>query len=670
MPARGERKRQGSEKKSRSALSNAPPGIEDLSLSEIEGVRKGRIAHRIRPMLATLVEEPFDRPGWLFEVKWDGYRAVSEVREDGVSLYSRNDKPLEDKFREIVRSLERLPLDAVFDGEIVVVDESGKAGFQLLQNYVRTGSGLLVYYVFDLLYFNGYDLRGTPLVRRKDILKKILPETGNIKFSDHIEDKGLAFFRLLADEGVEGMMAKKGSGVYREGVRGTDWLKVKTYLRQEAVICGFTRPRGGRKGFGSLVLGVYEDGELVYIGHSGGGFTDEELKTFTEQKLRPLVQRESPFREMPPVNAPVTWVRPELVCEIRFSEWTKDGYMRQPVFLGLREDKESKDVQREGPFISHDKAGNPLFSPDAEEGKTIIGGRDLRLTNLDKIFWPQEGYTKRDLIEYYRQAAALILPYLRGRPESLNRHPDGIGGKSFFQKNIADIVPEWVPRVTIRAETEKRDITYLICEDEASLVFIANLGCIEINPWNSRTKSLDRPDYLVFDLDPLDMTLDKVIEAARVTREVLDHAGAGSFCKTSGATGLHIYVPLGAGYTYHQAQQFARLVNLLVNSRLPKTTSVERLPGRRRHRVYLDYLQNRRGQTVAAPYSLRPRPGAPVSTPLKWEEVAPGLDPLKFTIKTIMKRVQKLGDLWKGVLGPGIDLASCLDRLKEKKEEE
>jgi len=670
MPARAEKKRAGSGKKRLSKPRNIQPEIEDLALSEIEGSKKRQITHRIRPMLATLVEEPFDRPGWLFEVKWDGYRAVSEVREGDVNLYSRNNKPLEDKFIEIVRSLERLPFTAILDGEIVAVDESGRAGFQLLQNYMRTGSGLLVYYVFDLLYLDGYDLRGVPLIRRKDILKKILPQTGNIKFSDHIEDKGTSFFRLLSDKGVEGMLAKKASGIYREGVRGRDWLKVKTYLRQEAVICGFTRPRGGRKGFGSLVLGAYEDGKLVYIGHSGGGFTDEELKTFTEQKLRPHIQNESPFSEMPPVNAPVTWVRPELVCEIRFAEWTKDGYMRQPVFLGLREDKDPEDVRRERSFILHDKAGKPLFSPDAEQSTIIIGDRDLRLTNLDKIFWPEKGYTKRDLIEYYRETADIILPYLKGRPESLNRHPDGIDGKSFFQKNITDIVPEWVPRVTIHSGTEKRDITYLICEDEATLVFIGNLGCIEINPWNSRMKSLDRPDYLVIDLDPLDTSFDYVIEAARATREVLDGAGAGSFCKTSGATGLHIYVPLGAKYTYAQAQQFARLIALLVHSRLPETTSVERLPGRRHHRIYLDYLQNRRGQTVAAPYSLRPRPGAPVSIPLKWQEVVPGLDPMKFNMKTIMRRVEKLGDLWKGVLGPGIDLVSCLDRLKEKAEEQ
>ncbi len=670
MRARAEKKRAGSGKKRLSKPRNIQPEIEDLALSEIEGSKKRPITHRIRPMLATLVEEPFDRPGWLFEVKWDGYRAISEICEGGVNLYSRNNKSLEDKFGEIVRSLERLPFTAILDGEIVAVDESGRAGFQLLQNYMRTGRGLLVYYVFDLLYLDGYDLRGLPLIRRKDILKKILPQTGNIKFSDHIEDKGTSFFRLLSDKGVEGMLAKKASGIYREGVRGRDWLKVKTYLRQEAVICGFTRPRGGRKGFGSLVLGAYKDGKLVYIGHSGGGFTDEELKTFLEQKLRPRIQNESPFSEMPPVNAPVTWVRPELVCEIRFAEWTKDGYMRQPVFLGLREDKDPEDVRRERSFILHDKADKPLFSPDAEQSTIIIGDRDLRLTNLDKIFWPEKRYTKRDLIEYYRETADIILPYLKGRPESLNRHPDGIDGKSFFQKNITGIVPEWVPRVTIHSETEKRDITYLICEDEATLVFIGNLGCIEINPWNSRMKSLDRPDYLVIDLDPLDASFDYVIEAARATREVLDGAGAGSFCKTSGATGLHIYVPLGAQYTYAQTQQFARLIALLVHSRLPETTSVERLPGRRRHRVYLDYLQNRRGQTVAAPYSLRPRSGAPVSIPLKWQEVVPGLDPMKFNMKTIMRRVEKLGDLWKGVLGPGIDLVSCLDRLKEKAEEQ
>lgn len=292
-----------------------------------------------------------------------------------------------------------------------------------------------------------------------------------------------------------------------------------------------------------------------------------------------------------------------------------------------------------------------------------IGGQTVKVTNLDKIFWPKEKYTKGDLIDYYRQVSKFILPYLKDRPQSLNRHPDGIDGESFFQKDVEHMPPSWVKTAKVYSEANESYINYLVIQDEASLVYAANLGCIEINPWFSRLGHLDRPDYLVLDLDPLDISFKYVIEVALMVKKCLDKAGAKSYCKTSGATGLHVYVPLGGKYTYEQAKHFAKEIAVLVNKKLPKITSIERMPNKRRHKIYLDFLQNRKGQTLAAPYSIRPKPGAPVATPLRWSEIKPGLDPQKFTIKTIFAHLKKHGDLFAPVLGKGVDLKKALRRL-------
>ncbi|MCL5292469.1 MAG: DNA ligase D [Actinobacteria bacterium] len=631
---------------------------------DLGGVPKSPMPRNVRPMLATLVEDIFDRRGWVFELKWDGFRAIAEVERGQVYLYSRNLQPFNERFPDVVDSLKELGDEAVLDGEIVVLDEKGKPRFQLLQNYHRTRRGRLIYYIFDLLYLDGHDLRGLPLRRRKDLLRQILPDRPHIKLSDHIEEKGIAFFKEVSQQNLEGVLAKDGGSPYREGVRGREWLKVKTLLRQEAVIGGFTEPRGSRKHLGALVLGVYEGGELIYVGHAGGGFDDKGLAEM-RSTLDPLVQETSPFKKRPKTNAPVHWVRPTLVCEVKFREWTKDDIMRQPIFLGLREDKGAEEVRRERP-----SPGGAVFGPEPP-GREKRGDEDIRidgrlkLTNLNKVFWPKERYTKRDLVNYYREIAPFILPYLRDRPEVLNRHPDGIEGEHFFQKDVAGLPPpDWTETVNIRSETEDKEITYLLCQNEATLVYLANLGCIEINPWSSRLESLDSPDFLLLDLDPLDIEFEHVVEAALAVGEVLEEAGAVSCCKTSGATGLHIYVPLGAKYTYEQARRFAEIVAFLAHRKLPERTSLERLPARRRRKVYLDYLQNIYGKTLAAPYSVRPMPGATVSTPLKWDEVKPGLDPAAFTIRTTIDRFRVEGDIFSTVLGPGVDLGRCLGRLE------
>lgn len=677
---------------------------------DLVGVPKGPFPRAVKPMLATLVKRAPDRPGWFYELKWDGFRAVAEVEKGRVRLYSRTEQPFNERFAPVAEALENLRRDAVLDGEVVVMDGRGKSSFQLLQSYQRTGQGDLAYVVFDILYLDGHDLRGLPLRRRKEILAEVLPKHDpRLRIGEHIEGEGAALLEALKGQGVEGMIAKDAQSPYREGARGGEWLKVKIDRRQEAVIGGFTEPRGGRKAMGALVLGVYAGKELVYIGHTGGGFDEKNLAA-VHAKLLSLVQNECPFKAPPKTNAPAHWVKPELVCEVAFKEWTGDGHMRQPTFVGLREDKPPRDVHRETPQDppsppgettgyfgsepprSRDEPENrngskssaarksrprkedkirPYFGPGPQRKKPDeieinAGGITVALGHPDKVFWPKEKYAKRDLAEHYRWAAPYILPYLKDRPESLHRYPDGIDGESFYQKNHDAELPGWIETVTVHSENEERAIRYLMCQNEATLLYMVNMGCVEMNPWSSRVQALDKPDYFVVDLDPEDIPFEKVIETALMVRKVLKRAGAPSYCKTSGSRGLHIFVPLGARYTYDQARQFSELIVHMVHRMLPETTSLERSPLKRQQRVYLDFLQNRRGQTLAAPYSVRPRPGATVSTPLKWEEVKPGLDPKKFTIRTIRKRVKELGDLWKPVLGPGIDLAKCLDRLEKE----
>ena len=620
----------------------------------------------VRPMLATLVDEPFDREGWVFEVKWDGYRAIAEVDRDRVRLYSRNLKSFESKFVPIFRALRDLGHDAVLDGEIVAVDDQGRAQFQLLQNYQRTGRGDLVYYAFDLLYLDGRDLRDLPLIERKEALRRIVRDSPYIRFSDHIETQGISFFKSAVEAGLEGIIGKDSSSLYRDGTRSASWVKIKSRQRQEVVIGGFTAPRGSRVDLGALVLGVFEGGKLVYVGHAGGGFNDAGLADM-RKRLERLIVSKSPFEKPPRTNAPVQWVEPKLVCEVEFQEWTEDGRLRQPIFIGLREDKPATDVRREKPMSAASVTKRPSA---AKRGKAAPPSTERdeipKLTNLDKVYWPKDGYTKGDLIEYYRAVSSFILPHLRDRPMSLHRHPDGTDGESFFQKDVSKRPPpEWVRTEVIDSDSRRDTLTYIVCDDEPTLLYLANLGCIELNPWLSRVGSLDEPDFLVIDLDPEAIPFSRVVEAAIAVHKTLDRAGIDSVCKTSGKSGLHICVPLGAEYDYELARQFAELVASIVHRQLPKTTSLERSPSKRQKRVYLDYLQNSRGQTIAAPYSVRPAPGAPVSTPLRWREVRRGLDPSRFTIKNTLKRLDKVGDLWAPILADGVDLAEKLGRLSK-----
>lgn len=636
----------------------------------------GPMPRGVDPMKALLVDAPFSREGWLFEPKWDGYRAVAEIEGSAARLYSRRGLPLGPRYPELVSALAGLGRYAVLDGEIVALDPEGRPVFQWLQDWAGRRRGALVYYVFDLLYLDGRDLRGLPLRRRKETLRAVLPDLPGVRFGGHVEEAGERFFKEAARLGIEGMVAKDASSPYEEGRRSGRWIKVKAVRRQEALICGFTEPGPGRRGFGALVLGAYEGGRLIHIGNVGSGFDEKALDSI-RLRLDPLILHAPPFAQAPPEDLRARWTRPELACEVKFSEWTEGGRMRQPVFLGLRPDVAPGSVRRERALPLDRVLPEPpgrffgRTAPEDDGGasdKIEAAGRLVALSRPAKRLFP--GLSKRDLADYYRSVAGAILPYLRDRPLTLVRHPDGAQGESFFQKSAPAPRPEWVRTHRAVSGSRGREIEYVVCDDEATLVWLTNLGCIELDPWNSRAAAADRPDYAVLDLDPEEADFELVVEAAQALRKVLEEAGVPSTCKTSGKRGLHVFVPLGARYTHEEARLFAEIAARLVHARLPATTSVVRSPRMRRGKVYLDYLQNGRTQTLACAYCARPVPEASVSTPLRWEEVRPGLDPRRFTVRTFPERLARVGDLWKPVLGPGIDMERVLERLSAALPEE
>jgi bifunctional non-homologous end joining protein LigD len=657
----------------RKAKTVAPSSDDDIEKLVKKG-KKSAIPKSPSPMLATLDNEPFDDPDWLFEIKWDGYRAIASLNKGKVDLMSRNNISLK-KFTPVADALEDIKVNAVLDGEIVVLDEEGHASFQMLQQWAKEQKGFICYQVFDLLWYDGYDLTDLPLIERKRILQNILPENEYIKYCDHILERGKDMYALSEQMGIEGIIAKKINSSYTQGVRSKSWLKLKNVHMLEAVIAGFTMGRNSRKYFGALILGQFEKNELKYIGHTGSGMDEKTVKE-VYQKLEPLVTDECPFPKKPKTNMPATWVEPKLVCTVKYQERTKDGILRIPIFQSMREDKNVPDLKKEAAYVEELKQpkkkatkkkatgkAKPLFSEDEKEKTININSKELTFTNLDKLYWKDEKITKRDMLNYYDNMMPFILPYMRDRPQSLNRYPNGINGKSFYQKNVRGKVADWLTTYEYTSESDGEEKDFLVCTDEASLLYIANLGCIEMNPWHSHIQSPESPDWCVIDLDPDDIGFDKVIETANVVKNVLDAAKVESYCKTSGSTGLHIYIPLGARYTYDQSRIFAEIIVNIVHKEIPKFTSLERSPSKRRGLIYLDYLQNRNIQTIAAPYSLRPKPGATASAPLHWAEVKKGLTIQQFDIHTLPERIKKEGDLFKGVLGKGIDLDKALEYL-------
>ncbi|MGQ3132825.1 MAG: DNA ligase D [Flavobacteriales bacterium] len=619
-------------------------------------------AEPLKPMLATLAEVFPADGNWLYEPKYDGYRAITRIQEGKVQMDSRNGNSFVRKYAALVKELRAVKDEVVLDGEVVIEDKKGVSNFQMLQNFDTTREGTLTYYVFDILYLNGHSLMDMPLVQRKELLSAFFKENDfeNIKESAFVQGGGEALFKKLTAKGYEGIIAKDAEGSYREGRRSEGWLKIKSAHTQEAVICGYTQPQNSRKYFGSLVLGMYENGKLRYVGNCGTGFTETSLKDLYEQ-MQELQVKKCPFPEKPVLRgrkSDPTWIRPELVCNVKFQHWTRESLMRVPVFQGLRTDKEAAGVVREIP-----KEARPAVQKTGEQ-VLMLDGHEVKCTHLDKIYWPAEKISKGDLIDYYLQIAPYILPYLKDRPLSLNRFPNGIEKPGFYQKDMdTEQVPSWLHTEKIWSKSNDDYIDYLICNDTATLIYMVNLGCIDINPWNSTFREPDRPDFLIMDLDPDGVPFERVVDTALAVKEVCDALDIPCFCKTSGATGLHVYIPLDAAYTYDEVKTFGELMAAMTHERVPAFTSLERMRAKRRRKVYIDFLQNRKGQTIAAPYSVRPKPGATVSTPLRWTELTHKLRPAMFTIFNIGERLHKTGDLWKDVLGKGIDLKKVLRRI-------
>ncbi len=618
-------------------------------------------------MLAGSREHSFADADWLYEIKYDGVRVLAWRDEDAVELHGRKGQSFTARYPEIVRALRTLPLRRfLVDGEVVALDEDARPSFQRLQLRMHLthpieverarASAPVTGVFFDALALDGRDVRDLPLRERKALLGLVVPARGVVRYADHVVERGDAFFDACSEQGLEGIIAKRMASRYVAG-RSRDWLKIKCERRQEFVIGGYTRPQGARAHFGALHLGLYDGGRLVYVSKVGTGFDEAALDRLMGQ-LRPLGRATSPFDTGTPPGRGHHWVEPKLVCEVRFTDWTSDGGIRHPVFLGLRDDKRPEECRRERPAPGEAPTDTP--APGAEPA-TRESPR-VAISNPRKIFWPAEGYTKSDLVAYYEAVSGWLLPYLVNRPLVLTRYPDGITGKSFYQKDAPDFVPSWVRTERVWASDVKRDINYFVVDDLQTLRYVVNLGAIPLHLWGSRVGSLERPDWLILDLDPKGAPFTDVVKVARALHGILEALELPSYVKTSGATGLHILLPLAARYTYEETRTFARLLATLGVEAEPGISTIVRPVRDRGGKVYIDYLQNGHGQTIVAPLSARPLPGAPVSCPLRWSEVTARLDPMRFTIATMPSRLAK-GDPLAPVMREAIDIATALPRI-------
>ena len=686
-------------------------------------------AEEVKLMLAETRREPFNKAGWIFELKYDGYRVLAGKRQptDGsgrVLLLTRAGNDATRTFPEIARAVAALPYgDILLDGEAVVLDENGRPDFGMLQKrgQLRRPADIergalelpVTFFVFDLLAFEGKDLRSLPLTRRKELLQKLLPRTGTLRFADHVPERGADLFREARRLGVEGVMAKKDDAPYVAG-RSAHWLKVRADHEDDFVVVGYTVAKGSRAGFGAIHLAQYEpgapaaegtarraptrpDGEsgesagmrLVYSGRAGSGFSDAQLTKF--QKQLDAIQRKNPPCEgNPPKGKDQVWVDPEYVAVARFTERTHDGLLRHPVFVRLRDDKrpeecirqaerggdepeESKSVSKEsarGRSLTIPRSPRADSLPSAAERQdvakakpSIAQQRVVKFSNLNKVFWPEEGYTKGDLIEFYRRISPWLMPYLNDRPLVLDRYPDGIAGKNFYQKNAPAGTPDWVRTLPIWSDDSQRDIEYFVCNDVETLLHIANLGAIPLHIWASRVSDLAHPDWSILDLDPKGAPFTDVVAIALAARELCEEVGLPVYVKTSGSQGMHVLIPLGGQCTFEQGKQLGIILATMLARAMPKIATTERVIAARRGRVYIDALQNGEGKLLVAPFSVRPVPGARVSTPLTWKEVTPKLDATKFTIKNVVEKMEKAGDPLASVLNQRIDLGAALGKL-------
>ncbi len=693
--------------------------VAPLNPKEIEGARAAGFPATISPMLASLAKGPFSHPEWIFEPKLDGYRIIALIRDGKVILQSRRGNNVTRQYNALLPDLARQPAsELILDGEIIAMDEKGKQCFQCLQNYLRSAGREsnnasqypLVYYVFDILYLDGYDLRGAALKSRKALLSAILRPGSQVRLIDYFEKDGETVYKGAVWSGLEGVVAKKFDSIYQSGKRSLDWLKVKAMLSDEFVIGGYSTAAGGRAAtFSSLLLGYYDEGKLVYAGHVGTGF-DEKSLTELKKKLDALRTGRSPFAEAPRSNVPTTWVKPELVAEVKFSEWTGDGRLRIPVFLRLREDKAPGEIHRTKAVAMKttskevakvnvpddpppptknsmaDGVLKQLQNPENSFDIEVEGSR-VSVGHLDKVLWParggRAGLTKRDLLTYLARVSPYFLPQMKDRPITLSRYPDGIKGEHFWQRHWEYAAPDFVKQVKIKEEKGSRG-EYLLCDNLATLIWLGQEANLEFHTWFSRINAapdmakgkstdeiLDYPDFIIFDLDPYIYSgkeakgeepelnrkgFDKTSEVALRLKEIFDGLDLKAFVKTTGKTGIHIYVPIKRRLDYKAVRSAAKTIGEYLVQKYPKEITTEWAQEKRKGKIFIDYNQNVRSKTLACVYSPRPNPDAAVSAPLRWEELGK-VYPTDFTMVTLPERLKKTGDLWADILAAKRDLS-------------
>ena len=640
---------------------------------------KIRAAENVEVQLATLAAEAPDGDEWLHEIKFDGYRMVCRIAEGIATFLSRNHLDWTDRLTALAERARRLPVrDAVLDGEVVVVRPDGITHFQDLQNAFREGrTDGLRYFAFDILRLEGRDLTPLPLVERKRILAELLARKGvptAIAYSEHVAGGGPAFFREAARRGLEGIICKRADRPYESG-RGASWLKVKSLQRDEFVIGGYTEPAGRRSGFGAILVGYHgADGELIYAGKVGTGFGDATLRTLSE-RFAALEQERSPFEDRKRSTERTHWLKPELVAQIAYGSRTEEGILRHASFQGLREDKAADEVTGERPVKPTKRTATKSRTPahratDYDARTQTLGG--VRLTSPDKVLYPDAGLTKLDLANYYRAVAGRMLPHIAGRPLVIVRSPDGKLGNAFYQKHPGPGTPGTLKRIAVEQKSGTEE--YLVVDDEAGLIALAQIGALEVHAWGSRGDRLDHPDRLVFDLDP-DPTVPwtRVVDAGRQVRDFLRELGLESFAKLTGGKGLHLFVPIERRHDWDAAKAFCKAVADAIVTADPRHYTANMAKSARTGKIFIDYLRNGRGATAIVPFSPRARAGAPVAIPIAWRELAARITPDRFTIATLPKRLAALAsDPWEGMaairqtLAAPIRVLNSLSRSKTR----